>query len=88
MKTEKSIGLITKFKFETLERIKTDSLDTTYKLDLLDNITDKFSGQILENSSHVREAIQYLIGVIGLYVAIELVFFIIKIKSDRQKQSR
>ena len=75
-KTDDNIGLIAKFKFETLNNIKGDSLDTNYKFDLLDNEATGFSGQILEDTSHVREAVLYLIGVVGLLIAAELGFFI------------
>lgn len=79
-KTDDTIGQIVRFKLETLNKIKNDSLDTERKLDLLVDETTKFSEQIIEDSPHVKEGVRYLIGVVGLLIAVELAFFIAKRK--------
>ena len=77
-KTDNTFRRITKFKLETLNKIKTDSLDAKHKFDTLVSETTKFSRQISEDSPHVKESARYLIGVVGLLIALELGFFIAK----------
>ena len=67
---------IARFKLETLNKIKNDSLDTKHKLDLLVDETTKFNKQFIDNSPHVKEGIRYLIGVVVLLIVVELGFFI------------
>ena len=74
-KTDDNIARIAKFKIETLNKIKTDSLDTEHKFDLLVNETTKFNKQFIEDSPHVKDGIRYLIGAVGLLIAVELGFF-------------
>jgi len=74
-KTEDNIARLAKFKVETINKIKTDSLDTERKFDLLVNETTKFNKQFIEDSPHVKEGIRYLIGAVGLLIAAELGFF-------------
>ena len=78
IKTKENLGLIAKFKYETLDTIKADSLDTEQKLSLLGNETTRFSGQILEDTSHVREGVHFLMGVIGLLIVSEFGLFVFK----------
>ena len=73
-KTNDNVGTIAEFKFKMIEKLRTDSLDSKHKLDLLLNETTKF----IDDSSHVREGIHYLIGLLGLWVAIELGFLILE----------
>jgi hypothetical protein len=75
-KTEDNISRIAKFKFEMLNKIKTDSLDTEHKFDLLVDQTTKFNKQLNEDSPQIRESVRYLIGAVGLLTAVELGFFI------------
>ena len=77
-KTDSHMARIAKFKIETLNKIKTDSLDTERKLDLLVDETTKFNKRLNKDSPQINEALQYLIGVVGLLIASELVFFISK----------
>ena len=72
-KTDDHIGSIAEFKFKTLEKIRTDSLDAKHKLDLVLKDTAKF----VDNSSHVRKSIHYLLGLLGLWVIVELIFFLL-----------
>src|SRR5258707_15746970 len=65
---------IAEFKFKMLEKIRTDSLDSKNKLDLLLNETTKF----IDNSSHVREGIHYLMLLLGLLVANKLGFLLVE----------
>ena len=67
---------IAKFKFETFNKVRTDSLDTEHKFDLLVNETTKFNKQFIEDSPHVRDGFRYLFGAVGLLIAVELGFFI------------
>jgi len=77
-KSEDNITRIAKFKFEALNKIKTDSLDAEHKIDLLINETKKFDKQFIESSPRVRNGIRYLIGVVGLLIAFEFGFFIVE----------
>jgi hypothetical protein len=84
-KTDHNIGLVAKFRFETLDNVTADSFDAKYKLELLDNAITKFSGQVLEDTEHVRKGVQYLIGLVGLLVLAELGFAIAtKRRTDKQ----
>src|SRR5688572_17689128 len=80
-KTDSNMARIAKFKIETLNKIKTDSLDTERKLDLLVDETTKFNKQLNEDSPQINKALQYLIGVVGLLIAVEFFFFISKRKN-------
>jgi len=73
-KTNDHMGRIAKFKLETFNKIKSDSLDTEHKLDLLVNETEKFSNQMHEDSPDIKDAIQYLIGIVVLFIAVEIGF--------------
>ena len=53
--TEDNLAGIAKFKFETLNKIRKDTLDTERKFDLLVHETTKFNKQFIEDSPHVRE---------------------------------
>lgn len=86
IKTTDNIGLVAEFKFETFDNlmgnIKSDTLYREQKLDVLDNKTTRFTGQILEDSSDVREGILYLMGTLALFIVIEVTFSI----GDRKKR--
>jgi hypothetical protein len=75
-KTDDNIARIAKFKFETFNKIRTDSLDTEQKFELLVNETTKFTKQFIEDSPHVKDGFRYLFDAVGLLIAIELGFFI------------
>lgn len=76
-KTNDNVATIAEFKFDRLEKFRTDSLDSKYKLRLLMVETTKFSGLMIDESLIVREMIHYLIGLLGLFVAIELGFLVL-----------
>ena len=81
-KTDDNTRTIAEFKFKMIEKVLTDSLNSKHKLELLLNETTKF----IDDSSHVREGIRYLMGLLGLLVAIELGFLILeKRNSGRQE---
>ena len=73
-KTDANTESIAEFKLKMIQRIQTDSLDSKKKLDLLLNETTKF----VEDSSHVREGIHYLMRLLGLWIVIELVFLLLE----------
>jgi len=75
-KTDDNLASIAKFKVETLNKIKSDSLDTEQKFDLLVNETTKFNKQFIEDSPRVKDGLRYLMGVVGLLIAVELGFII------------
>ncbi|HEX5169287.1 MAG TPA: hypothetical protein VFW11_08935 [Cyclobacteriaceae bacterium] len=75
-KNNDNLARIAKFKLETLNKIQNDSLDTEHKFDLLDNETTKFNKQFIEDSPNVKKGLRYLIGAVGLLIAVELGFFI------------
>jgi hypothetical protein len=71
-KTDDSAGTIAEFKFKMIEKIRTDSLDSKQKMDLLLEETTKF----IDDSSYVRKGIRYLMGLLGLVVVVEMVFLV------------
>lgn len=73
-KTNDNAETIAEFKFKIIEKIRTDSLDSKQKFDLLLNETTKF----IDASSHVRRGIHYLIRLLALWLVIELVFLILR----------
>ncbi len=77
-KTDSNLARIAKFKLDTFNNVKADSLDTEHKFDLLVDETTKFNKQLNEDSPQIREALRYLFGAVGLLIAAELGFFISK----------
>ena len=82
--TEDNLAGIAKFKFETLKKFRTDSLDKEQKFDLLVEETTKFKKQFIEDSPHVRDGFRYLFGAVGLLIAVELGFFITERRRTRE----
>ncbi|SHH61044.1 hypothetical protein SAMN04488109_4613 [Chryseolinea serpens] len=76
-RTDLNLGAIAKFKYETLNKIQSDSLDSKNKLDVLIHETEKFNEQINEDSSRTLKVIYLLIGVVTLFMVSELIFTII-----------
>jgi hypothetical protein len=65
-----------------VEKIRKDSLDAKHKLDLLVDETTKF----INDSSHVKEGIQNLVGLLTIWTIIELCFLVWgKRNYERQK---
>ncbi|CAN5440829.1 hypothetical protein BH10BAC4_BH10BAC4_21050 [soil metagenome] len=79
-KTSDNTATIAEFKFKMIEKIRTDSLDSKHKLQLLLNDTTAF----IDSSSHVRKRIHYLIGLLILWGTIELTFLILEKRNYRQ----
>ncbi len=75
-KTEDNVVQMTKFKYDTFNKIKSDSLDTERKLDLLVNETTKFNEQFIENSPDTKNGLHYLIGAVALLIVVEFGFFV------------
>ena len=75
-KTDDNIARIARFKFEAINKIKNDSLDAAQKFDSLVAETTKFNKQFIEDAPAVKDGLRYLIGVVGLLIAVELGFFI------------
>jgi hypothetical protein len=75
-KTDNNLARIAKFKLDTFNKIKTDSLDKTQKFDTLFNETTKFNKQLNEDSPQISVAVRYLFGAVGLLIAAEFVFFV------------
>ena len=73
-KTDDNTETIAEFKLKMIEKIRTDSLDSKNKLDLLLNETTKF----VDNSSHVREGLHHLIGLLVLWFLTELIFLVLE----------
>lgn len=76
-KTDDNTETIVEFKFKMIEKIRTDSLDSRHKLELLLNETTKF----IDDSSHVKGGIHYLMNLLGLWVVVELGFLILEKRS-------
>jgi hypothetical protein len=83
-KTNNNMGRIVKFKLDTLNKIKSDSLDTEHKLDLLVNKSTEFTGQIMDETPQLKEGMRYLIGAIVLLIVFELSFFIAERRKARE----
>lgn len=77
-KTDDNAQTIAEFKFETLKKLKPDSLDARDRLDLLLNETKKFSEQNADDSSHIRKGLRYLITILTLWMIVEITFSILK----------
>ena len=75
-KTDDSLASIAKFKIETLNKIKSNSLDAEQKFDLLVNETTEFNKQFIADSPRVKDGLRYLMGVVGLLIAFEIGFII------------
>ena len=73
---------IAQFKFNTIEKIRKDSLDSKHKLDLLLNETTKY----IDDSSRVRDGIRYLMGLLGLWAAIEFAFLILEKRNYKRQE--
>lgn len=69
-----NIDTIARFKLETVNKMRTDSLDNKDKFDLLVRETTKFSEKINEDSSHAQEAINILMGTVVIFIISELLF--------------
>jgi hypothetical protein len=71
-KTDDHTQTIAQFKYKMIEKIRTDSLDSKQKANLLLNETTKF----IDDSSHVKKGIRNLMSLLGIWFVIELVFLI------------
>ncbi len=77
-KTDDNFKRIAKFKLETLNKIKADSLDTKVKLDVLIKETTKFNEKVSDDSPSFKKGRRYLILVIALLVVAECAFYVAK----------
>jgi hypothetical protein len=85
IKSDEHAGSVAEFKFKMYKRLKTDSLDTRHKLDLVVNETRRF----IDNSSQVRNGIDYLMGLLGVTIVFELAFLVLdKRASDTKEDSQ
>ncbi len=81
-RTDNNTKSIVEFKLKMVEKIRKDSLDAKHKLDLLVDETTKF----INDSSHVKEGIQNLVGLLTIWTIIELCFLVWgKRNYERQK---
>lgn len=78
-KTDANTETIVEFKFKMLEKIRTDSLDSKGKVDMLVDETTKF----VDDSVHIKKGIHYLIGLLTIWVIVEVGFYI---RSNRNYQ--
>jgi hypothetical protein len=72
-KTEGDTKSIVEFKVKMYEKLKTDSLDSKAKVDLLFNETTKF----VDDSSRLKRGLNYLTAILTLMIIAELVFVIL-----------
>jgi len=72
-KTDDNVETIAEFKFKMFEKLRTDSLDSKHKMEVLLDETTKF----VDDSSHVRKGIHHLMALLALLVTIEFGFFIL-----------
>jgi len=71
-KTDDNTMSIVEFKLKTLQKISNDTLDSKQRLETVLNDTTNF----IDHSSHVRKGIHYLIGLLVLWGAVEMIFII------------
>src|SRR5258706_15714716 len=81
-KTNDKVETIAEFKFKMIEKLRTDSLDSKQKLDLLLNDTAKF----VDVSSRVKKGIHYLMGLLGVLVTTEFVFLILEKRNPGRQE--
>jgi len=81
-KADDSTESIAEFKIKMIQKMRTDSLDSKHKLDLLLNETTTF----LDSSSHVRKEIDYLVLLLGLWAAVEFGFLILGNRNVRRQE--
>jgi hypothetical protein len=73
-KTDDNTRSVVEFKFNMLQNIRADSLDSRQKLDMVRRETTKF----IDGSSHVRRGLDYLMGLLALAIVVELGFLVLK----------
>jgi hypothetical protein len=84
-KSDDNAQSIAEFKFQTLKKLRADSLDTQDQVDLLINETKKFNDQLAEDSQ-IRKGLRYLTATLILFVIFEFSFSRLeKRKSKRQE---
>jgi hypothetical protein len=76
------VGTIAEFKFKMIEKLRTDSLDSKHKMDLLLKETTKF----IDDSSRVRKGIHYLMALLALTVTFELGFIILERRNSERQE--
>src|SRR5688572_6163986 len=69
---------VARFKLETLNKVRTDSLQAGEKLDFVMDETTEFSEELVRESPGIRQRVLQLIGVASLLIIAELAFFIAK----------
>jgi hypothetical protein len=77
-KNDDNIARIAKFKLDALHKIQTDSLGTQDKFDVLASETAKFNKQFIADAPHFKNGLRYLMGAVGMLIAVELYFVIAK----------
>jgi hypothetical protein len=77
---EKNIRRTAEFKVTQIERFMGDSLSARHKVDQLANEMKRFSGQIMEDSSHAREGLFYL-TIMLILLAVSEIFFSIRARN-------
>jgi hypothetical protein len=81
-KNEKDIKRIAEFKFAQLERLRSDSLNSEARFEAFVKETKEFSGQIIEESSLVKDGLLYLTVILVAFLGTEMFFYL---KSGRPK---
>jgi len=80
-KTNDKAGSIANFKYKMIEKLRTDSLNSKQKINMLVNETTKF----MDDSAHVRNGTRYLMALLVLFVVTEVTFFVLQKKEERQE---
>src|SRR5258708_4450983 len=71
-RTSETTESIAEFKFKMFQNLKTDSLDSKHKLNLVVDETSKF----INDSSRVKKGITFLTLIFGLWVVTEIIFVV------------
>ena len=67
---QQDVKTIAQFKMKMIEKMRSDSLRSKDKLDLIIDDTKKF----LDKSNHLKEDLDYLLMLFALWAIVELVF--------------
>jgi len=65
---------VAKFKVETFDKLKSDTLVTRQRIDLLLDATDQLDKKIAEDSSSFKSGVYSVIGILVLWLGAELAF--------------
>lgn len=69
---------VAEFKFKTFQKLRTDTLGTAHKINLLLHESTTF----MDESTHVQKGFHYFLQLLGLIIAIEVGFVILRLRNS------